>query len=203
MITPPPLPSPEHQRLLFEVAFEAIRRGLAGGPPWAVDAVGYPPELRQPQALFVTLLRRGQLRGCVGTMTSPEPLVVNVAHYAHSAAFGDSRFDRLLESELPGLEVHLSLLSELEPIPCQSEAELLAQLRPGSDGLLLEDGFYRGTFLPSVWKELPNPADFVRQLKRKAGMSPAHWSATLRCQRYLTTSLSATGGTTAKDSVGP
>ena len=201
MITPPPLPSPEHQSLLFGVAFEAIRRGLVGGPPWTVDAAGYPPELRQPRALFVTLMSRGKLRGCVGTMTSREPLVVNVAHYAHSAAFGDSRFERLTESELPGLEVHLSLLSEMEPIPCQSETELLAQLRPGPDGLLLEDGYYRATFLPSVWKELPDPIEFVRQLKLKAGMAPAHWSPTLRCQRYVTTGLSAKGGATAKAAV--
>ena len=189
MMTPPPLPSSEHQRLLFEVAFEAIRRGLAGGASWKVDPNDYPPELRQPSALFVTLMSRGELRGCVGTLTSREPLVVNVAYYAHAAAFGDSRFDRLAKSELAGLEVHLSLLSELEPMACQSEAELLAQLQPGRDGLLLEDGVYRATFLPSVWIELPNPAEFVRQLKRKAGMAPAYWSATLRCQRYVATSL--------------
>ena len=70
-----------------------------------------------------------------------------------------------------------------------SEADLLAQLRPGVDGLILEDGPHRATFLPDVWSELPSPGDFVLHLKRKAGMRDHYWSPSLRAQRYTTRSI--------------
>ena len=67
-----------------------------------------------------------------------------------------------------------------------SEGELIAQLRPGEDGLILEDGARRGTFLPKVWEALPDPAAFLAALKVKAGLPRDHWSAGLRVWRYGT-----------------
>jgi hypothetical protein len=104
--------------------------------------------------------------------------------HAFSAAFRDGRFQPLRFEELPGLELHISVLGPMEPIEIGSEEELLAALRPGVDGLVLADAGRRATFLPSVWAQLPRPEDFVVHLKRKAGLPDAHWSPEMRAWRY-------------------
>jgi AmmeMemoRadiSam system protein A len=174
----------EHQNLLLQVAMDSVKSGLRQARALWVEAKEYPPELQLPRAVFVTLTVDKELRGCIGTLESGLPLVVNVAKYAHAAAFSDPRFDPLTEAELPQLDIHISVLSELEPIPCRSEAELLSHLQPGIDGLLLEAGGRRGTLLPSVWQSIPHPAEFLRQLKRKAGLPPDFWSDQVSVQRY-------------------
>jgi len=107
-----------------------------------------------------------------------------VVENARAAAFYDPRFPPLERRELGGLDIHLSVLTPSEPLPAASEAELLAALAPGEDGLILEEGPRRSTFLPQVWESLPEPRDFLRQLKRKAGLPPDHWSPDLRFRRY-------------------
>ena len=67
----------------------------------------------------------------------------------------------------------------------KSEADLLKQIRPGIDGLILSDGLYKGTFLPSVWESLPDPKQFLMHLKMKAGLKPDHWSDTIKAERYV------------------
>ncbi|WCJ58646.1 AmmeMemoRadiSam system protein A [Fontisphaera persica] len=179
-----PTLTPTEQRLLLTVAKASIEHGLHQGRPWTVDPQSFPPTLREPWAVFVTLHHEGRLRGCIGTLEPNHPLVVAVARFAWHAAFHDTRFAPLAANELPGLHLHLSILSPPAPIPCQSEADLLARLQPGVDGLLIEDGFHHATFLPSVWDNLPDKTDFLRHLKRKAGLSPDHWSHTFRASRY-------------------
>lgn len=142
------------------------------------------------RACFVTLRYHDALRGCIGSLTATEPLIDNVAHNAHSAAFNDTRFEPVNAEELEGLTIHISILSETQAIEFSSEQELLLQLRPGIDGLLLSDGHYRGTFLPSVWKQLPAPDDFFRQLKIKAGLVEDYWSDSLKIERYTVESIS-------------
>jgi hypothetical protein len=111
-------------------------------------------------------------------------LVASVADRARAAAFDDPRFPPLRADELGALAIHVSVLLPLTALDAQSEAELVAQLRPCVDGLLIDDGFRRATFLPAVWELLPEPHDFLRELRRKAGMSEAIWPATLRAWRY-------------------
>ena len=103
---------------------------------------------------------------------------------SYAAAFGDPRFPQLTEAEYPKLQYHISVLAPPEPLPCTSEDELLAALRPGVDGLVIEDQGHRATFLPSVWESLPTPTLFLQHLKTKAGLSNTHWSDTFSCQRY-------------------
>jgi AmmeMemoRadiSam system protein A len=122
----------------------------------------------------------------VGILEANAPVVVNVAKHAYAAAFSDTRFSPLARSEFPHIRIKISILSELEPIAFQSEQELLAQIRQGVDGLLLEEGPYRGTLLPSVWEDIPEPCDFLRRLKQKAGLSANYWSNTLTVKRYTT-----------------
>jgi AmmeMemoRadiSam system protein A len=117
-------------------------------------------------------------------------VVTDVAENAFAAAFRDPRFPPLTQAELQGLEIHLSILTPAQPLEFSSEDELIAQLRPGVDGLILEDEGQRGTFLPSVWESLSEPASFLRNLKIKAGLSADHWSPSLQVERYTTESFS-------------
>jgi len=113
-------------------------------------------------------------------------LVEDVANNAFAAAFNDPRFPALEKQELECLEIYISILSPSEPIYFSCEEDLLKQLRPGIDGLILETGSHRGTFLPTVWQSLPEPEKFLAHLKQKAGLPDDFWSDTLKIQRYTT-----------------
>lgn len=174
---------------LLGVAEASIRHGLERGQPLPVTAGDYPQPLRPERATFVTLERSGDLRGCIGSLEAVRPLVEDVAHNAFAAAFSDPRFPPLSASELADLTVGISVLGPAEPMSFESEADLVRQLRPEVDGLILEEKGRRGTFLPAVWSSLPEPHRFLEQLKRKAGLPPDYWSPTLRVARYTTESF--------------
>lgn len=186
---PPPLESPEDREALLEAARASIRHGLERGSPLRVDPDRFSPRLREPGACFVTLRCSGRLRGCVGSLEATRSLVEDVAQNAFASAFRDSRFQPLTQEEQAGLDIHLSILTPPEPLPCRSEAELLSKLQPGIDGLILQDGPNRATFLPSVWESLVEPKKFLAELKRKAGLREDHWSDGIRFQRYRTESI--------------
>ncbi len=175
--------------LLLAVAWESIRHGLAVGAPWQPNPADYPDILRAPRAAFVTLHRRGALRGCIGHLEACQPLVLDVADNAFAAAFRDPRFGRLEPWELEDLDLDCSVLTPPRPLLFRDEPDLLRQLRPQVDGLILEDGWARGTFLPAVWESLPEPRQFLNELKRKAGLPASHWSATLKVSCYQTESF--------------
>jgi AmmeMemoRadiSam system protein A len=174
----------QHQRDLMDLAWASIRRGLSDNRPAPVDVESLPEALKERRACFVTLEKHGQLRGCIGSLQAIRPLALDVAANAYAAAFRDPRFPGLTEDELPQLEIHLSLLTPPEPVDCSSEQDLLRRIRAGVDGLILEDGERRGTFLPSVWEQLPDPVMFLQHLKRKAGFPADYWSTSLRVYRY-------------------
>ena len=172
------------QRLLLETARESIRHGCEYGRPLAVNPQDYQSELRQPRASFVTLQRHDRLRGCIGSLEAHQALVVDVAENAYAAGFRDPRFAPVGRDELEGLRISLSLLTPPESMRFESEADLLGQIVPGEDGLVIREDGRRATFLPAVWQSLPDPVDFLRELKRKAGLHPDHWSDRLRVERY-------------------
>jgi len=159
----------EQRSVLLQTARDSIEHGLHHHRALTVDAVSYEPRLREIQASFVTIHIEHRLRGCMGGLDPRQPLIQDVAHHAYLAAFSDGRFSPLTRDELPAVCLHLSLLSPREPIAFSTEAELLELLRPGIDGILLATSEQRGTFLPSVWETLPEPRNFIAQLKRKAG----------------------------------
>lgn len=169
---------------LRSVARESIATGLREGHPLQVDLQAYRPRLRDGGSTFVTLQLEDRLRGCIGSLEDRRPLVEDVAENAYAAAFRDPRFLPVSPKEFDSLEMHISLLSPLSRIQAESEDELLALLRPGVDGLLLEDTPFRSTFLPQVWKSLAEPREFLTQLKLKAGLSADHWSSSIHFFRY-------------------
>jgi len=172
------------QDWLLNVAREAIGHGLvhAEAPEVVVD--DYPAALRQIACTFVTLHIGQALRGCIGSLRAHRPLVADVAWHAHSAAFSDARFSQLQHAELAGVRIHISILSPLQPLHFDSDDSLLALLRPAIDGLLIEEGAQRATFLPTVWSSLPDGGDFLSALKKKAGMQPR--AAGYKAWRYTT-----------------
>jgi len=154
---------------------------------WHPDEVSETPKLAHGElqlGCFVTLHEHGALRGCIGTLEPEMPLIEAIPHFALAAAFRDPRFPPLREDELPEVNLSLSLLGPLTPLPAESRAALLAALIPGEDGLWLSDEFRRATFLPAVWRELPDPHDFINHLLMKGGWSPEHWPENLQAWRY-------------------
>lgn len=140
--------------------------------------------LDEPGACFVTLTRQGELRGCIGTLEAHRPLGLDVRENAVAAAFRDPRFMPLTRVEFDAIRVEVSLLSPAEILVVASEEHALASLRPGIDGVVFEYAHYRSTFLPQVWEQLPDPAEFMAQLKRKAGVPMAFWAEGVRLSRY-------------------
>lgn len=140
--------------------------------------------LAAPGATFVTLTQAGRLRGCIGSLEAHRSLAEDVAANARAAAFRDPRFPPLDTTELPATRVEVSLLSPSSAIVFRDEDEARACLRPGIDGVILEYGNHRATFLPQVWEDLPSPADFLAHLKRKAGLPADFWSPDIRLYRY-------------------
>lgn len=175
---------PALRALLLGVASSAIHAGLSGTRPSPPRSADFPMPLRVARASFVTLHLRQRLRGCIGSLDANRPLVEDVAHNAYAAAFEDPRFSPLSRPEFAGIEIHLSILTQPEALSFSSESDLLAQLRPRVDGLVLQQGGRRGTFLPSVWELVPEPRDFLRQLKRKAGLPEDYWSTDIIVSRY-------------------
>lgn len=142
------------------------------------------PWLHEHGACFVTLTQQGELRGCIGTLEAHRPLLADLRANAVAAAVRDPRFAPLTLRELDRTEVEVSLLSPMQALVFRSEGEALAQLRPGTDGVVFEYGARRSTFLPQVWEQLPQVEDFMAYLKRKAGLPTDFWHAEVRLQRY-------------------
>lgn len=182
--------TPEDKRLLLNLARDSIAHGLETGRALSVAVEDFSAALQQPRATFVTLELDQRLRGCIGMLDAMRALVDDVAHNAWAAAFSDPRFPPVSRHEAEQLSIHISVLSPSQAMTFSSELDLLRQLRPGVDGLILQEGArYRGTFLPSVWESLPEPRDFLRRLKQKAGLPESYWSETLTVRRYTTVSI--------------
>ncbi len=183
-----PLPGllERHGDVLLRVAARSIDRGLESAGPLPIDVEAYAPELRASRAAFVTLKRNGRLRGCIGSTRARRPLVQDVAINARAAAFRDPRFKPLTPEESHDLAISLSVLAPPQPMTVATEDDLLTQLRPGVDGLILRHGGARAVFLPVVWHSFPEPRDFFRQLKTKAGLAPDAWSPEFRLARFTT-----------------
>jgi len=165
---------------LLALARAAIA-GQLGIPAPSFDEAQW---LDEPGATFVTLTCAGALRGCIGSLVAERPLRADVENNALAAAFSDPRFAPLSAREYREIEVEVSLLSPMQPVMVESETQALTLLRPGVDGVLLEYGRRRGTFLPQVWEQLPEPRAFLAHLKQKAGLPADFWSDEVRLSRY-------------------
>jgi AmmeMemoRadiSam system protein A len=152
-----------------------------------LDTVNH-ARLEQPSATFVTLRQGAALRGCVGSLHRRRTLQDDVRKNAVAAAFRDPRFAPLDVRELPHIALEVSLLSVEERIAVATEEQLIARLRPGIDGLIVEYGRHRATLLPQVWQQLRDPREFLVALKLKARLPEDFWSTGMIISRYETIS---------------
>jgi len=194
--------TPEQQKEMLVVAANSISFGLENHRQPDIDVHLYPAYMREQRATFVTLEIHGRLRGCIGSLIAYRPLVADVSSNAFSAAFNDPRFNPLSETEYDKLDVHISVLSPPQDIEFDSEQSLLDQITPGIDGLIISDGSYRATYLPSVWEALPDKQLFLSELKQKAGLGKNYWSNTLEAQKYTTFSFGDTIENIQKNALG-
>ena len=161
------------------------RDGAASEP--ARPAQGW---LLDPGATFVSLHKETELRGCVGSLDPVRALYDDVRHNAVAAALEDSRFPPLAAAELSEISIEVTLLSARERLGCHTEAEAIAVLRPGVDGVVLSYRGRRATFLPQVWENLPAAALFLGGLKEKAGLDRRFWDRSMVIERYTAQSWS-------------
>ena len=169
---------------LHEIAKNSIINGLHKGKPAHIELSDYDDDLQTNRATFVTLHKHGQLRGCIGILEPLRPLAEDIAHNAFAAAFSDHRFPPVSADEIDHLDIHISILATPEEMSFTSEDDLVSQLRPGIDGLIMQEGNQRGTFLPSVWESVTDRVDFLNHLKQKSGLPANYWSDTIGVQRY-------------------
>jgi AmmeMemoRadiSam system protein A len=177
------------QQILLDVAQESIKFALATGRAMEPVMVAYSEDLCRIGASFVTLRIQEQLRGCIGSIRAVWPLVIDVSRNAYEAAFGDPRFPPLRDDEFPETSIHVSVLSPQRMLEARNLADVLAEVRPGVDGVMIRCGKRVATFLPDVWQTLPEPDEFFRQLRLKAGLDPKAWSPEIQVSTYTTQKL--------------
>jgi AmmeMemoRadiSam system protein B/AmmeMemoRadiSam system protein A len=180
-----PRTNAELGQVLLGLARRAIERRLTDHhQPLPIPDL---PALNESGACFVTLHRDGALRGCIGSPMAWRALAEDVIDNAARAAFSDPRFPPVGADEMFRVTVSVSLLSAPEPLEFADEADLLSQVRPGVDGLVIEDRDHHALFLPAVWDQLPDPAAFLGHLKTKAGLGTHHWSDRFQASRFTVT----------------
>lgn len=170
----------ERGAVMLPIARGAIAQALGRVAQAREDAAW----LHERGATFVTLTQHGALRGCIGSLQAQRRLIDDLKTNAAAAALRDPRFTPLAPRELDAVRISVSLLSPMQAMVVSGEADALAQLRVGIDGLVFECAGRRSTFLPQVWEQLTTPRDFLRQLKAKAGLTPDFWSVEVRLHRY-------------------
>jgi AmmeMemoRadiSam system protein A len=160
--------TPQDREKLLKLARETISSQVGGRGMPDIDMDAVSEDLRREAACFVTLTKHGQLRGCIGSLEARQPLVLDVRDNAVGAAFRDPRFPPVSAEELDDLHVEISVLSHPEPLSYNGPGDLIAKLRPGIDGVVIERGWNRATFLPQVWEKLSDPREFLQHLCLKA-----------------------------------
>lgn len=176
--------NPDEQSQLLQLARSSVEHGLTHGKALTIDPSKFSLHLQESGAAFVTLEKRKQLRGCIGSVEAYRPLVADIAENAWNAAFRDPRFSPVTRLEFFQLHFEISILTRPQAMEFASEEDLKQQLVPGKDGLIIRDGYQRGLFLPAVWGKLPEIDNFFSHLKQKAGLPSDYWSETLQVERF-------------------
>ena len=167
--------TPEEQQILLRLAREAVTIRVKEGKLPPLDRTSLPARLREEGASFVTLTIHGELRGCIGTLQAYQPLAEDVREHAVASALDDPRFPPVREEELSRIQIEVSRLTRPIPLEYKDAKDLLSKLRPHVDGVILQDGFHRATFLPQVWEKIPEAAAFLDNLCYKMGVNSSVW----------------------------
>lgn len=147
---------------------------------------GHAPVFNQTGACFVTLKKNGNLRGCIGSIIAHQPLINDIVQHAQDSAFRDPRFNPVEENEVKDLSIDISILSNPKPMVFKDEQDLLEQMIPNEDGIIIKDKGYQAVYLPCVWEDLPDKKLFLNSLKMKAGLPSDYFSDTFEAYRFTT-----------------
>jgi AmmeMemoRadiSam system protein B/AmmeMemoRadiSam system protein A len=179
-----------NRQTMLQVARDAIMQALIGNKEIKLQLNLFPTELLEKKGSFVTININDRLRGCIGSLSPQRPLILDIIHNAQAAAFRDPRFKPLTVEEFKQIDIHISVLTEARQMNVNSRAELIAQLQPGEDGIILKEKGKSATYLPSVWEKLPQAETFISELRRKAGLDPNGWDESTEVLRYHTIEFS-------------
>ena len=161
------------QNVILDIAKNAIKDGFGHTSTLDTKALlELYPEFLKPKATFVTLTLENQLRGCIGSLIAHRSLLDDLIYNAKAAAFDDPRFYPLSLEEFSRVHIEVSLLGEPEPIKYENSEDLKSQIIIGEDGIILQKGSRKATFLPQVWEQLPTFELFFSHLCQKAGLEP-------------------------------
>jgi AmmeMemoRadiSam system protein A len=160
---------------LLSLARQSIENYIKNKPLPKLDQTALSPILCEEGASFVTLTKQGNLRGCIGALEPYQSLAEDVREHAIAAAFQDYRFPPIQANEIMDIEIEISYLTRPEVLLYETPSDLLEQIRPNIDGVVIRDGRRRATFLPQVWEKIPNAEEFLEQLCMKMGSPPDLW----------------------------
>jgi AmmeMemoRadiSam system protein A len=161
--------------ILLSLAREALEKSVQGQVLPEISLKDFPPVLQRNGASFVTLTKNKRLRGCIGTLEAYQPLAIDVQEHAMAAALQDPRFTRVQPVELFDIDIEVSVLTPRQALSYDDPQDLIQKLRPKIDGVVLQDGFSKATFLPQVWDQLEKPEDFLSHLCAKMGAPSDLW----------------------------
>lgn len=160
---------------LLKIAREAIISAVKGQQSDLLNLNIFSKDLQADGVSFVTLIKDGKLRGCIGALEAYQPLAKDVQEHAVAAALEDYRFNPVSADEIALLNIEISILTPLNRLDYNDSEDLLSKLRPGIDGVLIKDGSKRATFLPQVWEQISKCEEFLSHLCVKMGASPNLW----------------------------
>lgn len=149
-----------------------------------MKTLAYPQVFSEYGAVFVTLEKNGNLRGCIGSILPQRKLIDDIILNAQNSAYHDSRFSPVTKDEVDDLSIAVSLLTVPKPMKFKDEKDLLNQIRPNIDGIIIRDCGKQAVYLPSVWELIPDKKEFLNSLKVKAGLKPDHFSKTFEAYRF-------------------
>ncbi len=169
---------------ILDIVRKSLQEAVANGKIYNPSRQDYANVMFDKGASFVTLKEQGELRGCIGSLIASRAIAQDIAANAYAAAMEDTRFSPVTVKELPKVSFSVSLLTDYEKLSFKNEDDVLSQIIPNVDGLVIRDGDRQGVFLPSVWEQIPDKKEFLNNLKIKAGLSPAYWSDKIKIYRF-------------------
>jgi hypothetical protein len=171
---------------LLKLARESIKSKLENKELKISDLIK--KKYSEKKACFVTLTTNGNLRGCIGSLEPRQELWKEVAENARNAAFSDPRFNALTKEELEKVKIEISVLSIPKKIEYKDSEDLKKKIK--GKGVIIKKGYNSATYLPQVWKELPDEEEFLSSLCRKAGLAEDMWkTGKLEVWNYLVDSV--------------
>lgn len=165
--------SKEEKDFMLKLARDALNKAVRGEKPPSPKDI--PAAAQTISGCFVTLTKKGNLRGCIGYIEGIKPLYQAIIDNAKNSALGDPRFPNVSPDELKSLKVEVSVLTKPVSIDYTDIEDLLSKIEVGIDGIILRKGHRQSTYLPQVWDQLPDKVEFLEHLAMKAGLDRNDW----------------------------